>query len=289
METCVAALRASAWPEVVWRFSALSTDGCPLQFDFSTATSGLRYATEVSGPEAPTRTRLREAARLVDRLSGTNALPLEILLCWEMLQSRAPLRWGAWLGIRYDSGNSSAKVYVEVPRSLQRTAEIGRIARPVVPSSELMMIGYHCRTHTPEYYFRQPRMNGHESATFAKFARDANGRQAVLDAFAGICGLPVRAALDWVNFGYSLAPSSAPGADFAMFVRAHSIRDDARLRAAFLNREKASGGGDSAYRDLVGSLTHESIPRHEMVTLISRGDSDVEMRVGVSAAALARL
>jgi hypothetical protein len=285
LSDCIKSFGATRWPGVVWRFSRLSVDGSPLQFDFSTADDSLRFATEVSGPEFAAGARLRAAAALIERL-GVAAVPAERLRAWESLQSGRELRWGAWLGVRHDGSTVRAKLYVEVPLELRTDR---RIARPIVPSSRLMMIGYDCSGNAEEHYFRQPQMDADELAAFVSAAGGATQRRPLIDAFAELCALPPRAALHWMNFGYSVTPRPGSGADYCMFVRAASLGSNTRIREHFLCLEERGGRRSSAYRDLVGALAQERLPDHEIVSLVAGDRRELEMRVGISAAALARL
>ena len=288
VETCVESFCESVWPDVVWRFSGLSTDGSPLQFAFSTADSTLRYTTEVAGPEAAAPTRLARAVDLAVRLTGAKA-PGKRLRAWGTLQSAASLRWGAWLGVRHDGVRARTKIYIEVPRDVREATSIvrGRGIVPVVPSSRLMMIGYDCESQSEEYYFRQPQMDRAELSAFLGFARRAPGGDAVLAEFADLCALPLGAALHWTNFGYSI-PASAAGAGFAMFVQARSLQSAADISQKFLQREVKAAGEVSAYRRCIGTFADDRLPDHEIVSLIGRENGEVDMRVGVSAYALAR-
>jgi hypothetical protein len=287
VETCIEGLRNSVWPEVAWRFSLLSTDGCPLQFAFSTTDDVLRYTVEVAGPERPEASRLGAACELIDRLGGAS-VPAERRRSWEALQSRHPLRWGAWVGIRHDGASFRLKLYIEVPRAMREAGQ--RWASSVIPGSLPMMIGYDSQAQSEEHYFRQPQMDDHKIATFLRFVGDAAHRRATLDAFTELCGMPARAALQWMNFGYSVPRSPERGREFVMFVRSSSLRDVAKIRSLFLKRERRPDKTRSFYRDRFEDLPRERLPDHEIVSVIGRETDDaVELRVGVSAIALARL
>lgn len=283
--SCIEMIRDSVWPEVAWRFSALSSDGSPLQFAFSAADDRLRFTAEVAGPEVATAARLRAAAALAERLGGPVVSPKRLRF-WETLQSKGPLRWGTWLGVTHDGTNARPKLYVEVPRSLREMAETARLAPAVVRSSRLMMIGFDCRTRSEEYYFRQPQMEASELAIFRRFCDAAPHCEMVLEAFSELSGFPVRAALHWMNFGYSVSPGAE---GFVLFVRSRSLRDVAKIRAQYAACERRFGKTQSAYNDCLGRLPAQRLPDHEIVSVIGRPTGDVELRVGVSAVALARL
>jgi hypothetical protein len=287
VETCIEGFRSSVWPDVAWRFSSLSTDGCPLQFAFSTRDDALRYTVEAAGPELSEVSRLGAACELIDRLGGA-PVPVQQRRAWEPLQSGHRLRWGAWIGVRHDGVSARLKLYVEVPRAMRDSGR--RFASAVVPSGRLMMIGYDCQAQSEEHYFRQPQMDEYELATFLRFVGEAAYRRATLDAFTELCGMPARAALHWTNFGYSVPRSTEGGTEFVMFVRSSSLRDVPKIRRLFLKREKRPGKTCSFYRDWFEDLPKERLPDHEIVSVIGREtDEAVELRVGISAMALARL
>lgn len=286
VEACVRRFTRSAWPDVAWRFSALSSDGSPLQFEFSSRDDRLRYCCEAAGPELPTDARLEAALDLIGELGG-DAPDAAIVRRWMSLQSGTPLRWGAWVGVRHDGARALPKVYIEVPRDVGPLG-LAEFA-PVVPSSRPLMIGYDFATRSEEIYFRQHQMNDHELDTFLTFLRQSARRRAALDAFVELCGLPARAAMQWVNFGYSIAQRT-PSAEvvFALFVRSRSVGDVSRVRRHFLARDSRSAKR-STYGAVLGTLPADRLPDHEMISLIARGPDEVEMRVGLSALALARL
>lgn len=284
--SCVRSFEESVWPKVAWRFSALSTDGGPLQFAFSSADDRLRYTCETAAPEVATCARLDATADLIARLGGEPP-PAQFLDEWRSAQSQHALRWGAWLGVRHDGADSTLKAYVEVPRGARQAT--AQIYRPLVPSSCLMMIGYDCASGAHEHYFRQPQMDDWELEAFLDFMRAAPRRRAVLEAFVDLCGLPARAALQWVNFGYSVAgPTDAVDGDVVLFVRSRSLGDVPKIRRRFLSYEEQAGRSTSAYRDLIGDIPDEHLADHEIVSLIAHAQGEVEMRVGLSAPALAR-
>lgn len=283
IETCIRSFEQSSWRQVVWRFSALSTDGCPLQFDFTTGDDRFRFTSEVAGPETAARARLGLAVDLIARLGGARP-PADMLKRWESLQSEFVLRWGAWLGVRSEIAGAGLKLYLEIPRDAAAPAEVD--VESIVPSSRALMIGYDCARRTEELYYRQPQMSEREIDVFLAFMRAAPERRAVLDAFAELCCLPARAALQWTNFGYSIARRAPESdVDFALFVRSRTVGNVSRIRRQFLDRD-ARSARRSAYERLVGSIAEDRLPDHEMITFFARDRGEVAMRVGLSAIAL---
>ncbi|HYK53115.1 MAG TPA: hypothetical protein VEV38_06265 [Candidatus Eremiobacteraceae bacterium] len=226
------------------------------------------------------------AIDLIAELGG--ALPSGALVReWRSLQAKHTLRWGAWLGIRHDGAHAMLKLYVEVPREAIPLSIPGLEA--IVPSSRLLMIGYDCTRGSQEVYFRQPPMSEVELDGFTAFMHADSRRRCVLDEFASLCGLPAWAALRWTNYGYSIARET-PASDIllSLFIRSRSIGDASRIRRQFLNSVSRSTT-TAAYRSLIGDVADEDLPDHGMVSLIARKPGEIEMRVGLSATALARL
>ncbi len=284
---CIDSFCDTAWPAVAWKFSGLTADGCPLQFEFSTNDDCLRFVTEAAPAEAEHHDRLGAAADLIERLGIPRPPALEIEH-WKTLQSGRGLRWGAWLGIRHLGRRAQAKIYAEVPAELRDPSAAG-LARPIVASSRIMMAGYDCASGAREYYFRQPQMDSNECLAFLRFIGKTPKRQAVLEAFAEVSALPLRAALDWIDFGYSLTCGPSLDERFSIFLGPRSLRSAARIRRIFLRWEDRAGRTASAYRDLAGALSDEWLPSHGIVAVSADGAGAAELRVGISAAALAGL
>jgi hypothetical protein len=285
--TCIDSFSDTAWRAVAWKFSGLTADGCPLEFEFSTNDDRLRFVTEVAGPEEEHHTRLGAAAALIERL-GIAKAPAHEIDFWKAFQSARRLRWGAWLGVRHDGNSAQTKLYIEVPPELRDPAAAG-LVQPIVPSSRIMMAGYDCGSGAREYYFRQPQMDASERLAFLHFIGEASRRQAVLDAFTELSGLPLRAALDWIDFGYSLTRGPSVDERFSIFIELRSPRSASRIRQIFLRREERAGRSASAYRDIVGALADGRLPNHGILSVNADAAGAPELRVAISAAALAGL
>jgi hypothetical protein len=126
-------------------------------------------------------------------------------------------------------------------------------------------------------------MNAAELHAFTQFVDAAPQRRSMLEAFARLCALPKHIALQWVNFGYSLVGAGG----FALFVRNRSIGSRGRIHTCFLESQAASGNVSKAYAQVFASVAERDLPDHEIVTIVGRNDAPVELRVGVSATALA--
>jgi hypothetical protein len=283
--TCIDAFANSAWPDVVWRFSNLTSNCSPLEFAFSTRDDQVRFACEVGPPEMPACERVAAAVALADRL-GAPPVSGERLREWQAMQSLGRLRWGAWLGVRSDREHIRAKVYVETPPEA-RASSLAATNRPILESGRLKMIGYDCGSDAYEYYYRQPQMNDEELCTFTQFLECSPQRQSMLAAFAGLCALPKHIALQWVNFGYSMTGADPSSRGFALFVRDRSIGLRPRIRTRFLEWQTSDKPAQSPYAEVFASVADRDLPDHEIVTFLARTDAPLEVRVGVSATALA--
>ncbi|HEY6326658.1 MAG TPA: hypothetical protein VIW73_09140 [Candidatus Cybelea sp.] len=285
--TCIDSFSDTSWPAVAWKFSGLTAEGCPLEFEFSTSDDRLRFVTEVAPPEAEHHARLDAAAGLIERLR-IPAPPAHEIDFWKAFQSARRLRWGAWLGVRHDGHSAQTKLYIEVPPELRDPAAAG-LVQAIVPSGRIMMAGYDCASGAREYYFRQPQMDASERLAFLRCIGETARRQVVLDAFAELSGLPLRAALDWIDFGYSITRGPSADERFSIFVELRSARPASRIRRTFLRWEERAGRSASAYRDLVGALADERLPSHGILSVNADGAGAPELRVAIGAAALTGL
>jgi hypothetical protein len=283
--TCVDAFSNSAWPAVVWKFSNLTSNCSPLEFAFSTRDNQVRFACEVGPPEMPASERVAAAAALADRL-GAPPVSAEVLRKWQAMQSLGRLRWGAWLGVRSDREHIRAKIYVETPPEA-RASSLAATNRPILESGRLKMIGYDCTTQAYEYYYRQPQMNDEELRTFTQFLERSPQRQSMFAAFAGLCALPKHIALQWVNFGYSVTDADSGSCGFALFVRDRSIGLRPRIRTRFLEWQTSDEQAPSPYAGVFANVADRDLPDHEIVTFLARTHAPIEVRVAVSATALA--
>jgi hypothetical protein len=287
-KTCIDGIERSAWNEVAWRFSRLTVDGSPVEFAFSSKDSAFRYTIEVAGPEVPEHRRLDAACALMARL-GHAPPPPELVRAWRSLQAGFRLRWGAWLGVRYDAAGERVKIYVETPRgALPPTAPFA--IRPPLQRSRLLMIGYEPSLGRVEHYFCKKAMDQPEFEFLIRFIEPSERRQTLLAAFAELCGMPVESALRWFVPGYSLAYRSDDDTPhLALFVRATSVGGASVARRQLLAREFRSGKSASVYRNLVGQLANRDLPDHGVITLGMAPGCELDMLVGISGVALADL
>jgi hypothetical protein len=286
LEQCLRRFDESTQPATAWDFSALNGDGSPLELAFSSVDDKLRYTIEVGGPELAAHARLGVALDLCEVLGGLTP-PRDEVAFWQSLQTGAPLRWGAWLGVRQGDPLDRVKIYVEVPSSGRSASGSERYR--IAPDSQLVMLGYDCAGATSEYYFRQPPIldpPAFEALQQRHF--QSSQRAAVLAAFAELCQVPARTAMRWINFGYSVS-SRPEGCEpvLTLFARSRSLGNAARVREFFLGHERNAGKASSTYRDIVGSLAPGALPDHGTVGVSAHDDGRIEARVGLSGGALA--
>jgi hypothetical protein len=151
------------------------------------------------------------------------------------------------------------------------------------------MIGYEPATQRMEFYYAVPQI------TPAQLAQELDrygivAPHAVIQTLADCIGLPPAVALHWIGIGLSIAiqdGQSLPGA--TLFFRAKEARGGlARARAALLRHRCAESQRDSAYARLFARAEDHAPPDHGVIAIIARTDADIELRAGLSAAALAR-
>ncbi len=285
---CLRRFEESTQPAAAWNFSALNGDGSPVELAFSSSDDRLRYTIEVGGPELAAHVRAGAAVELC-RLLGDVTPPHEALEFWHSLQTGKALRWGAWFGVRQGERADRFKLYLELPENSGAAAGAERFR--MTPDSRLIMLGYDCGTGTYEYYFRQPPMHGLlDVDRLLRGHFQSERRGAVLEAFVALCNVPARTALRWINFGYSITPlSDDPEPLLTLFARSRSLGNVGRVREFFLEHERSAGKPASTYRDLLGSVPVAELPDHGTVGVSATTGGRVEVRVGISGAALSTL
>jgi hypothetical protein len=274
-DACMAAVEHSAWPEVAWRFSRLTADGNPVEFSFSSASSGLRYTVEVGGPEMPEERRIEAACAILEQL-GHRGPPADVLEDWRAMQASHSLRWGCWLGIRHQGNSEKSKLYIEVPPDAK--ISVGCLA---LPGSRLVMIGYESGTGRLEYYFRKQPLGIGDLKLLSDTA---------IGALEELYNMPIATALEFSSPAYSVSGLNG-ASQIAFFVRAGWIGGSAAARRQLLRCE-SSGGALDAYQKLVGRFRDDDLPDHGVLTLglnhQEGSDKNVDLRAGLSGRALMR-
>lgn len=145
-----------------WSGGNLNRNGAPLEISFSTMSDDVRYTVELAGAQTPPERRLARLDALLDEL-GHDPEWHGVARRFPELQRDAPLKYGAWLGIRHRRAISSEpattfKIYAEVPvRDHPGTSKLlaDHLGASVVSGSEaqLVMIGSTPDSDRCEFYF----------------------------------------------------------------------------------------------------------------------------------------
>lgn len=275
-------IERTAWPELLWNFSSLCEDQCPVEFTFSSEDDAVRYTTEVAGPEISEDLRLDAACECLGELA-LEPPPPAIVSEWRKMQANAVLRWGAWLGVRHNGNNLAAKLYIEVPRERQWGP------RPLTPGSRLHMIGFNPATAANERYFRTSAPNDIELVTLLRSFRQHAHWPRLLETFSALRQMPGEAALRWTRFGYSLRTGSGatdPGG-LTLFVDSQRCGGASGVRKRMQDTMGPECYRKSAYATLLANAPEDRLPEHGVVGIAVVASGKVELRVGVSALALA--
>jgi hypothetical protein len=282
LATCLEPLRTSCWPELAWRASRLTLDGCPVEFAFSNRDDLLRITLEPAGPECEESCKLDRALHLLETLGGAD-VPAASIDHWRAVQRNARLRWGAWVGLREKNARLSAKLYVEIPGDAHRCADwTGSL------NALTQMIGYEPGSRRLELYCALPEATTGQLAHL--LARSGVGEpHAMLDMLENAIGLPLAGALRFIRIGFSVVVDDSHETRGAtLFFRANA----ARRRLAWLRSMLSSGPGAvrrpaSPYAGLLGQYSDSTLPDHGVIAITARPDGGIELRAGISAAALA--
>lgn len=288
LSVCCEAFDNSIWPEVAWRFSGLTADGCPLEFTFSSVDNSLRYTVDVAPPETQDHDRIAAADDLLARLDCPRP-GAETIRQWILMQRGHHLFWGARLGVRESANSEAAKFYLEVPPAAQPS--IRSHIEPPIKDSIAVMIGYDPASAITEYYFRQQTLSRpHLDGLLGTMSSDEE-RTAMLAGIEHLCGMPVASALKWTSFGYSLAtgPGLQSAPKFTLFARSRAIGGALCARQRLLSSTPFSVQQRSVYCKLAAGLLDSQLPDHGVVSLSCDHLGVAEMRVGLSGIALSQL
>ncbi len=273
LDVILAGVRGSCWPEVAWRFSALTAGGCPLELSFSSGDPGIRYTAEVAGPEVDNRQRLAIAEEILARLAPGSTLPAELRRRVVEMQADGELGWGAWLGGRHDTGGSRYKLYMEAPRDSDPAARLGADLLGAPPPlahrrPRLEGLGYEPGAGRVELYYRLPGLAAWETGVLLVRA-GLGARQAdLLGLMAMAFDRPMLPTLPRHRFGfsYTLDASGGPVA-LTLFCYAFDVLgNDARARRALLELGPGLGWSQEGYREVSRPLAAvETAPTHHSV------------------------
>jgi hypothetical protein len=264
LESVLAPVRESAWPEVAWRFSRLTGDGSPVELAF-TSDGDLRYTAEVAGPEVADHARL-DAAVAAAAHSGC-PIGSEAVDRLRALQRGAPLRWGAWLSMRHGTAGDRAKVYAETPDSTRAeelvpgAAVCRRLRRHI--GGQVRMVGVDSGGRI-ELYVMSPGLGVRGVDALARAVGAGDGVHHLLAVVESASRQPVRRLLKGAQLGWSvtLAPDGAP-LGVALLVTARALCGGERcIRPALLN----TAG------DLGWDLTRYAAASAPLASGVSRGN-----------------
>ena len=260
-------LHASPRPDA-WAFSTLTQNGFPVELAMTAQEPGLRYTTEVAGPEVAMTDRLPHAERLLACL-GAGSLPDERLAELRQLQASGPLKWGAWIGARHCPDGDRYKLYVEMPRadSAAVTALIGRYlgVTSLLPdeATPLIAIGLMPDSSRIELYFEfEPLELKYWQISYLMHEVGLRSRsQDLLGLMEQVRGYRLgqaRPQLPPAIFGFSYALST-PGEPpvFSLFGRVGMLLGgDGQIRRQLLRLADQMGWDFSRYAELTQPLSH---------------------------------
>ena len=255
----------SAWPEVAWSFSRLTSDGFPFEFSLSSLDGAVRYTAEVAGAEVAENDRLPRTLELIKRRGGGVPTPY-IRTLLQQVQATGRLSYGAWIGGRHDSFGDRFKVYVEVPRS--GMIEGQRLVKDMIGNQPLLnrrdpefrLIGYEPISQRIEFYFQIDRLETWElERLMCRF--DVVHRQTdLLDLLEESYGRSARSSIPDENLGFSCSISLAGGpTTFSLFTYARSVfGGDAKIRRRLLDLAKQRPWDLGTYERLTAPLANQT-------------------------------
>jgi hypothetical protein len=253
LERALVPLAGSAWPEVAWRFSRLTADGCPVQFGISTKAGAIRAAFECAPPETPEHARLDAALALLAQLDLPPPPSGQIAEA-RALQARHRLRYGCWTGLRFGPA-VTPKLYIELPRAIP---------------GEPRMLGLDAASGGRELYAT---LVTPDEATLRRQIAVLDGptQDALLETLAETVGHKLARVLEWVSIGVS-------------WFQAEHTR-----RVALFCRARAVAGGSEAlvprfahvpgYLDVIAA--RGAVPDHGVLSFVPHADGRIELRAGL--------
>lgn len=256
------------FPEVAdWSGSQLSRTGLPVELAFVAGDPSLRWTAEVTGPDRPCNERLDVALDLYRRLGGATmqTMAADLITFLRAAQTGGTLKYGAWLGGRHRKGQSTYKLYAEVPpeaAALAAAWEREQVGAPpvlAVRGAQLCMVGHHADAGRLELYYEAEGVLCHEMATLMSRVGLEDRAPEILDLLQQAYESTIRLELPCrkVGWSYSLsAHGEAPA--FTFYTFANSLfGGDGKIRAALLRLCAARGWDMPLYeavsRPLAGS------------------------------------
>lgn len=278
----------SSWQEVAWEFSGLTYDGFPVEFAFSTADNTIRYTAEVSGPEIDSAERLEIAERKLELLGGV-PVRKEISEILHKILLSGPLKFGAWIGGRHNSGGDRYKLYVEVPGSGSSEHEylirdmLGDVDMLPGRKPRLQMIGYEPSTSQLELYFSINGIEFWEIKRLLSLAGMKNQCSGFLSLIEEAYGHRAELALSQSRVGFSFsAKKSREYMVFSIFKSARSIfGSDKSIRKRVLDLAELKGWNLKCYETLSLPVAEREggDTRHGMVSFVIKPESQPALSI----------
>lgn len=286
LKVCSDVLDRSAWPDVAWRFSGLTSDGCPLEFTFSSADNRMRFTTDAAPTETANRERLNRVLDLAGVLGAADFDP-GIVERIRRVQGGVDFRWGAWLGVREGTNGLKSKIYAEVPPDAR--AGFGEWMEAPLAGSIPVVLGHESGTTRLEIYFQQRHLSPFQFDHLLCRTCDGRSGQALRDGIPQLTGLPLESTLQWTPLGYSCIwePSSRRCRGLALLARSQAAGGSARVCRRMLNAVRNGIRERSFYYGHFSGIDSAVLPDHGIVSLSLTESGAVELRAGISAAALA--
>jgi hypothetical protein len=150
------------------------------------------------------------------------------------------------------------------------------------------MIGFDPSLGYQEVYFRHPPMiNAQRDAFMARLSNTAFAH-ALPAAVEELCAMPFRSALNWITLAYSMicGPANEPHT-LSFFLYASTLGKPVQIRRRILQCEASHGAPDSLYRQMIGKVSEQLLPKDGTISLIAHPSGEVEVRTGLSGIALA--
>jgi hypothetical protein len=272
LSSALAGVRSSIWPDVAWRFSALTGDGFPVELTFSSRAPGLRYTAEAAGPEVGHAARIDRAVRWAYGSAGWSAAP-----DLHDVETPARARWGAWIGGSHAPGApATRKLYLEARGTAPALGEAAVQALPA--GSQLRLVG--AAGPLRESYFRRDRLR---AAEIGRLLRALDRREAFAPLCASIAGTlpwPSREELVPVDAGFSVSTAGA----FSVFTYARRLWGaDGAIRRRLLDLANRHGWDFSTYARVTAPLetAEDYLTAHGVLAWVAAPGRDVELRVSV--------
>jgi hypothetical protein len=225
-----AGIEDSCHPGQAWNWSKLTGDGFPLEVVFAFGERSLRLTADVAGPRTPIGEKLARA--------GGGLAELRVM------QAGAELKFGAWIGRRWDErGASSSKIYAEVPAG-RAPKELEPVLTTRAPA--LRILAYRPSDESWERYYRIERLAVWEVERIADRAGLPGRGAELVEQIGAVLDRRIDEVLPGLQHGFSVAGNGA----LTLFLFARVLGGDARIRRRILELARRSGWDAELYEHL---------------------------------------